>query len=158
MQRRLDFIEPPPEHFLLLLQPSRGRQVGGDLPVYIGSIRQRGFGILSFLKNIGSTVLPLLRRAVLPAVGEFAGGVLSDLSENRPFKEAIRHRGKTAVGQTWQNIKKQAGGGARKRKLQAHKPPPAKKKKKQTPIKPKVTKKKQPVVRRKQSRKDVLSR
>jgi hypothetical protein len=119
------FIEPSPEDFLLLLgaplKQQRGR--GGEhVPVYFGSVRQRGFGFLSLLKTLTSSVIPFLGRTILPAVapalGEFASGLLSDVGSGEVgLKEAIKHRGKQAAKQTWQNLQSstQKGGGGRKR-------------------------------------------
>ena len=133
MERGVEFVEPSPEQFLALLQGDRvvGRrtQLGGSIiPVYSGSaVRQRGFGFLSLLRSIGSTVLPLVKNRVLPALapvmGEFASGIVSDLHSRSPgggggigFKESLKRRGRTALKRTWENMQHaQQGGGLRKR-------------------------------------------
>ena len=131
MERGVEFVEPSPEQFLALLQGDRvvGRrtQLGGSIiPVYSGSaVRQRGFGFLSLLRSIGSTVLPLVKNRVLPAlapaIGEFASGIVSDLHSRSPgggigFKKSLKRRGRTALKRTWENMQHaQQGGGLRKR-------------------------------------------
>jgi hypothetical protein len=114
------FIEPSTEDFLLLLGGPLQGGSGQRVPVYVGSLRQRGFGFLSLLRSIGSSVLPYLGKTVLPAVtpalGEFATGMLSDItSGNISTREALKQRGQQALKQSWENFRSQHGRGSRRK-------------------------------------------
>lgn len=123
------FIEPSTDEFLVLLGVPLKQQRGGSVqhvPVYIGSVRQRGFGFLSLLKSFGSKVIPFLGKTILPAVapvlGDFASGVLSDVGKGGlGLKESIKQRGKQAGIQSWENLKSNIQRGGGQKRIQSRK-------------------------------------
>merc|ERR1711951_92441 len=54
----------------------------------------QGSGLLSSFANLSKFLLPAIKRYVLPAAGNFASGVVKDVSAGRNFKESIKQHGK----------------------------------------------------------------
>ena len=53
----------------------------------------QGSGLLSSFANLSKFLLPAIKRYVLPAAGNFASGVVKDVSAGRNFKESIKQHG-----------------------------------------------------------------
>ena len=65
-------------------------QSGSGIPVYSGTIMQRGYGVL--FRRLASGLLPLLPR-IGKAVAYTALGVVSDKMRGVPLSEALKKRG-----------------------------------------------------------------
>ena len=64
---------------------------GRGVPVYSGSILQRGHGVGGVFRRLASGLLPLL-----PAIGKAALGVASDKMKGIPLSRALKTRGLAA--------------------------------------------------------------
>ena len=69
----------------------------------------QGSGLLSSFANLSKFLLPAIKRYVLPAAGNFASGVVKDVSAGRNFKESIKQHGKIFL-KKWDPKYYRAGG------------------------------------------------
>ena len=75
----------------------------------------QGSGLLSSFANLSKFLLPAIKRYVLPAAGNFASGVVKDVSAGRNFKESIKQHGKKKIEKNgfqniiWEGVKKKKG-------------------------------------------------
>ena len=76
---------PTCEQYEAALQHGRG------IPVYSGSILQRGHGVGGLFRRLASGLLPLL-----PTLGKAALGVASDKMSGIPLSRALKTRGLAA--------------------------------------------------------------
>ena len=76
---------PTCEQYEAALQHGRG------IPVYAGSILQRGHGVGGLFRRLASGLLPLL-----PTLGKAALGVASDRMSGIPLSRALKTRGLAA--------------------------------------------------------------
>ena len=67
-------------------------QSGSGIPVYSGTIIQRGYGVGGLFRRFASGLLPLLPR-IGKAVASTALGVVSDKMRGVPLSEALKKRG-----------------------------------------------------------------
>ena len=67
-------------------------QNGSGIPVYPGTIIQRGYGVGGLCRCLASGLLPLLPR-IGKAVASTALGVVSDKIRGIPLSEALNKRG-----------------------------------------------------------------
>ena len=67
-------------------------QSGSGIPVYSGTIMQRGYGVGGLFRRLASGLLPLLPR-IGKAVASTALGVVSDKMRGVPLSEALKKRG-----------------------------------------------------------------
>ena len=67
-------------------------QSGSGIPVYSGTILQRGYGVGGLFRRLASGLLPLLPR-IGKAVASTALGVVSDKMRGVPLSEALKKRG-----------------------------------------------------------------
>ena len=67
-------------------------QSGSGIPVYSGTIMQRGYGVGRLCRRLASGLLPLLPR-IRKAVASTALGVMSDKMRGVPLSEALKKRG-----------------------------------------------------------------
>ena len=67
-------------------------QSGSGIPVYSGTIMQRGYGVGGLFRGLASDLLPLLPR-IGKAVASTALGVVSDKMRGVPLSEALKKRG-----------------------------------------------------------------
>ena len=65
---------------------------GSGIPVYSGTIMQRGYGVGGLFRRLASGLLPLLPR-IGKAVVSTALGVVSDKMRGVPLSEALKKRG-----------------------------------------------------------------
>ena len=66
-------------------------QSGSGIPVYSGTIMQRGYGVGGLFRRLASGLLPLLPR-IGKAVASTALGVVSDKMRGVPLSEALKKR------------------------------------------------------------------
>ncbi len=108
-------LESNPDIFLTYFQNNNNTygQKGGKLfPFYAGVRRQRGKGFGSFLLK---TVLPLLKKHVLPHAIKSGTHILTDLIEGKKVKATLKKRGKEAGKNILGSFLQ--GRGKRKRKI-----------------------------------------
>ena len=74
-------------------------QSGSRIPVYSGTIMQRGYGVGGLFRRLASGLLPLLPR-IGKAVASTALGVATDKMRGVPLSEALKKRGLEA-GKKW---------------------------------------------------------
>ena len=67
-------------------------QSGSGIPVFSGTIMQRGYGVGGLFRRLASGLLPLLPR-IGKAVASTALGVVSDKMRGVPLSEALKKRG-----------------------------------------------------------------
>ena len=67
-------------------------QSGSGIPVYSGTIMQRGYGVGGLFRRLACGLLPLLPR-IGKAVASTALGVVSDNMRGVPLSEALKKRG-----------------------------------------------------------------
>ena len=67
-------------------------QSGSGIPVYSGTLMQRGYGVGGVFRRLASGLLPLLPR-IGKAVASTALGVVSDKMRGVPLSEALKKRG-----------------------------------------------------------------
>ena len=67
-------------------------QSGSGIPVYSGTIMQRGYGVGGLFRRFASGLSPLLPR-IGKAVASTALGVVSDKIRGVPLSEALKKRG-----------------------------------------------------------------
>ena len=67
-------------------------QSGSGIPVYSGTIMQRGYGVGGLFRRLASGLLPLLPR-IGKAVASTALGVVSDKMRGVTLSEALKKRG-----------------------------------------------------------------
>ena len=67
-------------------------QSGSGIPVYSGTIMQRGYGVGGLFRRLASGLLPLLP-IIGKAVASTALGVVSDKMRGVPLSEALKKRG-----------------------------------------------------------------
>jgi len=92
------------------------RQVGGEIPVFVGSRYQRGYGL-------GSVLGGFFRRFVVPLFREHGKTLAMDalrtgmdvaddvLSGQRGFKESVKRRVPEGIKRSAQNLIRQSGSG-----------------------------------------------
>ena len=72
-----------------------------DIRVYHPGNRGRGGGIFSLLGNIARSAYPILKRLLIPELGNIAKGISEDISTGLPlrqsFKNNIRRSGKNII-------------------------------------------------------------
>ena len=71
-------------------------QSGSGIPVYSGTIMQRGYGVGGLFRRLASGLLQLLQR-IGKAVAFIALGVVSDKMRIVPLSEALKKRGLEVV-------------------------------------------------------------
>lgn len=90
MDRTAAFYSAPSYHF-------RG---AGGFPVFSGSRRQRGGGILGALAKMVMPVLKNVGKAALGQAVGFAGDVANDVMSGQNFGQSLRRRGKKRLMNT----------------------------------------------------------
>ena len=71
-------------------------QIGGGVPVYSGSILQRGYGIGGLFRSLASGLIPLLPklgRTLAKTAATTALGVAADKFRGVPLSRSIKTRG-----------------------------------------------------------------
>lgn len=77
----IDVTHPSCEQYEACLQSGNG------MPVYSGTIMQRGYGVGGLFRRLASGILPLL-----PTIGKAALGVASDKMSGIPLSKALQKR------------------------------------------------------------------
>ena len=90
-------------------------QRGFGLPVYSGVLSQRGYGIGSFFKSLFVKALPFLQRTAAAALRTGAQ-VFDDVREGKKIKESLKQRVPETIKDVGMSIFNQKGSGLRKRK------------------------------------------
>ena len=62
----------------------------GDIPVYSGSLSQKGYGIGGLLRGIASKIMPIFFAKAKSALGNAALGVVKDTVSGVPITEALK--------------------------------------------------------------------
>ena len=95
-------------------------QDGGEMPVFVGTRRQRGHGLGSMLSGLFRTVvMPFLNRnsgALVGNVLKTGAEMVGDLVRGKTFKQSLEKRMPKAIKTTAGDIYWQSGFGKRKRK------------------------------------------
>lgn len=110
-QRELDIQE-----LVNFFDPSRQRGAGGDyyIPTYR---RQRGEGIGSIFRTIGSYLIPFAKKYLLPSALGMVRDVAGDVLNDGDLRSSLKTRGVEAIKKGISNITNQSGSGlAAKRK------------------------------------------
>lgn len=76
-------------------------QHGSGIPVYSGTILQRGHGVGGVFRKLASGLLPLL-----PTIGKAALGVASDKMSGIPLSQALKRRGLQAGKEVLRSTRK----------------------------------------------------
>ena len=90
-------------------------QRGFGIPVYSGVMAQRGYGIGSFFKSLFVKALPFLQRTAAAALRTGAQ-VFDDVREGKKIKESLKQRVPETIKDVGMSIFNQKGSGLRKRK------------------------------------------
>jgi len=95
------------------------RQVGGEIPVFVGSRYQRGHGLGSVLKGIFHRfVIPFFRahgKTLARSALKTGVDVAEDVLEGRTLKESAKHRIPEGIKRTARTLISQSGSGTRRR-------------------------------------------
>ena len=80
------------------------RGSGGEIPVYAGTITQRGgFAIGGLARGIVGSVLPLVKSAIGNAVKRNVKGVIMDKMQGMSLQDSLRKRGREELGRVMRN-------------------------------------------------------
>lgn len=101
---------------------SRQQRGGGDFPVYVGRVRQRGHGIGDIFKSIWSFLFPVIKN-IAPHAMRAGANFVDDVSSGNSWKDSAFKHGSSVLGQIPDAIsagvsarKAQSGSGYRRRK------------------------------------------
>jgi len=106
------------------------RQVGGQMPVFVGSRHQRGHGLGSVLEGIFHRfVIPLFKthgKALARDALRTGVNVVEDVLDGRTLKESVKRRVPEGIKRSAHSLIRQSGSGVRpkrrkrSRKLRSH--------------------------------------
>ena len=92
-------------HILLTQKNNLLRGSGlDDINIFRSKRHLQGSGFVDFIKGVGSFLFPLAKKFIAPSLGEFAQGMVSDISEGRNFKSSLKQRGKKGLKQIGSRI------------------------------------------------------
>ena len=75
---------------------------------------KRGGGIFSFLSKLGQTAFPIIKKYIMPSVGEFGNEVIGDIASGINIRKSLKSRGINNLKQVGNKI---LGGGKGSRKI-----------------------------------------
>ena len=93
---RVSYTPPSESDFDLAFSPSSGGGLN-SIRVYQPAFRANGGGILSFIGSIARRAYPLIKRFVVPELGNFAKNVGDDISSGLSFKQSVKKMPKKRV-------------------------------------------------------------
>ena len=79
---------------------------------------KRGGGVFSFLSKLGKTAFPIIKKYIMPSVGEFGKEVIGDIASGINIRKSLKSRGINNLKQVGKKI---LGGGKGSGKIRKRK-------------------------------------